>query len=89
MDAPVSCDEPGAIHPLLGEWGRGSGEFFIDGDCRIGIAIVPGLTCPGKTNIPADVMISNVSICGCRLDLELSPQAERVDIGKLIKLRGE
>jgi parallel beta-helix repeat protein len=89
MDAPVSCDEPGAKHPLLGEWGRGSGEFFIDGDCRIGIAIVPGLTGRGKTNIPADVMISNVSICGCRLDLEVSPQAERVETGKLIKLRDE
>jgi hypothetical protein len=31
----------------------------------------------------------HVSICGCRLDLELSPQAERVETGKLIKLRGE
>ena len=86
MDAAVSCNEPGAKHPALGEWGRGSGEFFIDGECRIGIAIVPGLTGPGKANIPSDVMISNVSICGCRLGLEVSPLAKRVETEKLISL---
>jgi len=84
MDDPLPCDEPGAIRPALGEWGRGSGEFFVDGDCRIGIAVLPGLTGPGKTNTPADVSIEGVMIRGCRLETEVSPSAERVTVESLL-----
>ncbi len=79
MEEAVSSDEPSTKRPALGEWGRGSGEFFVDGDCRIGIAVVPGLTCPGKTNTPTGIDIAGVSIRGCRVGLEISNDAQRVE----------
>ena len=83
MDEPVACDEPGAKRPALGEWGRGSGEFFVDGDSRIGIAVLPGLTGPGKPNIPADITLEGISVYGCRIGAEISPQAQRVETRRL------
>lgn len=78
MDDPVACEDPRALRPTLGQWGRGSGEFFVSGDCRIGVAVVPGLTGPGKPNIPSDINLSGLTIYGCRLAMEQSPQAQRV-----------
>jgi len=79
MQEPVSCDEPGAKRPALNEWGCGSGEFFVDGDCRIGVAVVPGLTGKGKVNTPAGIDISGLNICGCRVGLQIGAEAQRVE----------
>jgi hypothetical protein len=78
MDEPVACDEPGAVRPAAGEWGKGSGAFFIDGDCRIGLSLVPGLTCKGKPNIPSDVTVTGLAVYGCRLNVVTSQEAEKI-----------
>ena len=81
MDLP-SPDAPKApgIRIEEGGWGRGSGEFWVEGDGRIGMALVPGLSGSGEAVHPNNVRICGVQVEGCRVGLKVMDGVRRVSL---------
>ena len=73
MAAPLPDSENGGIRVEEGHWGAGSGEFWVRGDCRIGIALVPEIQ-----SLPTQVRVTGVQVHGCRVGVKVCDEATGV-----------
>jgi len=73
MAAPLPDSENGGIRVEEGHWGAGSGEFWVRGDCRIGIALVPEFQ-----SLPTQVRVTGVQVHGCRVGVKVCDEATGV-----------
>jgi len=73
MAAPLPDAENGGIRVEEGHWGAGSGEFWVRGDCRIGIALVPEIQ-----SLPTQVRVTGVQVHGCRVGVKVCDEATLV-----------
>lgn len=83
MEGP--CEPPKGekvIRVIDGKWGRGSGDFYIDGDCRIGVAVVQGMNGRGDPQVATRIRIVDCGIRSCRAGLRISDAACDVSLGE-------
>ena len=76
---PVPESGNPALRPSAGEWGRGSGEFYIKGDSRIGIAVVPDVWRNVEVQ-PLNVRIVGVRVHDCRVAIKVGETASRISM---------
>lgn len=67
-----------------GEWGGGCGNFFVVGDCRLGLAIVPeGKGSRSAHAAPDNISVRALQIYGCRVPMFVHANASRVDLSHI------
>ena len=72
-----------------GEWGAGSGEFYVQGDCRIGMALIPDF-CGGRAQIfPKNVRVSGMTIHGCRVGVKACNESKDISIDGIISINNQ
>lgn len=79
MTPPLPESENGGKRVTEGEWGLGTGEFYVRGDSRIGIALVPELLRGRRQILPESARISGVIVHGCRVALKIAAGAKDID----------
>lgn len=72
MEGPAperSCE---GLDVSAGEWGAGSGEFYVRGDCRVGVAVVPDIIRRREIVVPEHIRISGLCVSGCRVAVKIA-----------------
>lgn len=75
MAAPLPDSENGGIRVEEGHWGAGSGEFWVRGDCRIGIALVPEIWAGKVKFVPTHIRVTGVQVHDCRVGVKVCDEA--------------
>jgi len=89
MAAPSPDEGKEGLCVEKGEWGAGSGEFYVQGDCRIGLALIPDF-CGGRAQIiPKNVRVSGMTIHGCRVGVKACNESKYIGIDGIISINNQ
>ncbi len=84
METDIPPEPDAGLRVAEGAWGRGSGEFYVSGDCRIGLVFGPDFRGGREPTCPDGVRVTGIRIGGCRIPYRVLPGSSNINLAGLL-----